>query len=172
MDGPADLGKTTVAHAGDGVIYFAVGDVAEVRAVDTRGAVTALARWSHEPTPVTREIEEAALQRRVDVMPPSLRDATREHWWTLIRPSHLPVLDGLLVAANGQVWVRRYSEDPAEERLWWVFSANLALLGTAVVPEGLNVMAIGDGELFVVSRDSLGVEYVEVRPLELAPDGH
>jgi hypothetical protein len=82
----------------------------------------------------------------------------------------LPVLDGLLVAANGQVWVRRYSEDPAEERLWWVFSANLALLGTAVVPEGLNVMAIGDGELFVVSRDSLGVEYVEVRPLELAPD--
>jgi len=70
--------------------------------------------------------------------------------------------------ALDHLWVEEY-EIPGEERpgvLWTVFDPEGRVLGFVETPEGLEVFEIGEGYMLGRITDELGVEFVQVWPLD------
>lgn len=88
------------------------------------------------------------------------------------RPDRLPAWNRLVVGADGDQWLQRYSPDPLEARTWDVFEPGGVWLGQVEAPAGFLLHAVVAGRLVGVWRDALGVEHVRAYGLRpKAPGG-
>ena len=81
---------------------------------------------------------------------------------------NFPAFASVMSDALDHLWVEEY-EVPGEERpgvLWTVFDPEGKVLGFVETPEGLEILEIGEDNILGHYRDELGVEYVQVWPLE------
>ena len=79
-----------------------------------------------------------------------------------------PAFASLMTDALDHLWVEEY-EIPGAERpgvVWTVFDPEGRVLGFVETAEGLEVYEIGEDYLLGRVTDELGVEYVQVWPLE------
>lgn len=153
--------KTAFAAAGD---RFYVGDNAtyEIRAYSATGRLVQVMRRA--AIPITLEqadiqaFEDSALavgdarrRRQMRVLFDNLPAPPRTY------PAYAPDIH---VDGDLNVWVRESSRPGQQRCEWSVFSAAGELLGTVVMPPGIDVLDIGADYILGLQRDELGVEYV------------
>lgn len=95
-----------------------------------------------------------------------LRSVARE---TLEFPERLPLVLAALEDAGGGVWLRRTT--PVHGERWALVDRSGHVSGDVVLPPGRELLATDRRSLFVLARDDLGVERIEVyrRPAWAAP---
>lgn len=158
---------------------FVVGptDRYQLKAFASDGTLTRIVRRGHEPRPVTRADIDAYVEEIIS--PPYPDDWTesqvqayqveqRQRYRAAPVVEHFPAFASVTADAVGHLWVEEY-ELPGEERpgsLWTVFDPEGRVLGFVETPEGLGISEIGEDYLLGRVRDELGVEYVQVWPLE------
>ncbi len=107
-----------------------------------------LARWAGSPPEQLRTIREAAEATPLAETFPAFRSAMGD--------------------ATGHLWVREY-DFPREERpvpLWTVFDPDGRVLGFVETPPGLGILEIGADYILGRAEDDLGVESIQLWPLE------
>lgn len=74
-------------------------------------------------------------------------------------PDYLPAVRSMVQAADGSIWIQRFS--PSEEGvLWWVLGEDGEPLATAVTPVGLRVLLVSGNALWGVETDEFDVNYI------------
>lgn len=160
-----------------GRFVAAPNDNYEIKAHGREGTLTLIVRRDHaliQPTPAHRD---AYIERRVAARPPEeqaeRRRTLRERLADLPMAETFPAFDEIVADALGYLWVREY-DLPGEERtkpLWTVFDPGGRILGFVETPPGLQIHEIGESHILGRASDSLGVEYVQVWPLDRARAG-
>lgn len=158
---------------------FVIGptDRYELKAFAGDGRLARIVRRGHEPRAVTP----AHIDARVEeiLSPPYPDDWTesriesylaeeRQRYRGAPVVEHFPAFASLMTDALDHLWVEEY-EIPGAERpgvVWTVFDPEGRVLGFVETADGLEVYEIGEDYLLGRVTDELGVEYVQVWPLE------
>ena len=141
-------------------------DKYEFRAYADDGSLVRIVRRDHE----TR------MPRAADILvDPRLRPELRipmEREMLSVPQSQIaetfPAFSWVMADAAGYLWVKEY-QPPREQRpvpLWTIFNPEGRVLGFLETPVGLNLWEIGADYILGHIEDELGVEYVQVWPLE------
>ena len=81
---------------------------------------------------------------------------------------HLPAFGSIMTDAAAHLWIEEYESvtDDFPMRLWTVFDPGGRVLGFFETPKDWHIFEIGEDYFLVRVRDDLGVESVQVWPLE------
>jgi hypothetical protein len=156
-----------VAHP-DGV-WSGFGDHWELRLHDPAdGQLKRIVRAPGLDRPLTdaeaKSIVDEALAR--DTTPDQLR-AWRKLNELSPRPELRPAYDRLLVDDQERLWLREWPGASSGTLRWWVFAVDGGLLGQVNVPGGFQLLAVSGAQAWGVTRDELGVPYVERHALRM-----
>lgn len=146
----------------DGV-WAGFGDHWELRLHDPEdGHVKRILRAPGLDRPLTDAEAKAVLDQALarDTTPEQLRAGQKLNELSP-RPELRPAYDRLLVDDHGRLWLRAWPGASSETLRWWVFGGDGALLGSVDVPGGFQLLAVGEGQAWGVTRDELDVPYVE-----------
>ena len=158
---------------------FVIGptDRYELKAFAGDGTLARIVRRAHEVSAVTRAHIDAHVEEILS--PPYPDDWTeseiegylaeeRQRYRAAPVVENFPAFASVMSDALDHLWVEEY-EVPGEERpgvLWTVFDPVGRVLGFVETPAGLEILEIGEDYILGQARDELGVEYVQVWPLE------
>ena len=138
----------------------------ELKAFTRDGVPARIVRRGHEPRAPSEAEIEAEIQTRVLIALPGSEPTRRPYRSSVAE--HYPAFSSVMSDAVDHLWVREY-ESPGEERpgsLWTVFDAEGRVQGFVEMPEGLEILVIGEDYILGKLRDELDIEYVQVWPLE------
>ena len=144
----------------------------EIRTFRADGALARIVRRDHLPRIPTRaDLEfdvERELSSEVDDIPDEMLEERRK--WLPSQPlaETFPAFSSIMGDAAGHLWVREY-DFPGEKRpapLWTVFDPEGRVLGFVETPSPLTIFEIGEDYLLGRLEDDLGVERIQVWPLE------
>lgn len=156
-----------VAAVGEDRIYL--GDGRE-HAIDVRSADGRLLRSlrvDREPEPVTDDLREAYVRDRLDrTEDEGARRSLRELYGEMPFAERVPAYTDLLVDEVGNLWVEEPTLPGDSARTWTVFDTAGTLLGPVAMPPRFALMAAGEDWVLGRREDELGVERVELIPLE------
>ena len=160
------------AFAWGDFVAVAQNDRYEIKAFDLDGTLRKIVRRDHElvaPTPahvdayiedqVAASPEEERTQRRAE-----LRESLRHRYVPETHPAYAAAMSDLA----DHLWVREYNL-PGEgdaKPAWTVFDPDGQVLGFMETPAGLSIFEVGEDYILGLTRDDLGVEYVQVWSLE------
>lgn len=153
------------------LVVIAPTDRSEIRAFTHTGTLARIVRLGQEPRAPERAHIDAYIEAQVSRV--SSEDADhrarlRRDYNSVPVAERLPVFTSVISDALDHLWVEEY-EVPGEERdgvLWTVVDPGGRVLGFVETPEGLEVYEIGDDFILGRVKDELGVEYIQVWPLE------
>ena len=139
------------------VRYDVDGDVLDTLTLqESRAAVSRAHVGAHVQNRITRS---ERLGRDI----PRTRSFSTEYPY----PSHFPAYSKVLMTLAGGVWVERFPEPYTEQpRHWKVFTPDGNLVATVDVPRRLDLMWVGETHVAGVVTDELGVQTVEVFPIQ------
>ena len=148
----------------------------ELKAFRADGALERIVRRAHVPRAVTAADVAAYIDQQVPQARPGMSDAdverlqqdSRRRWESVPVAEYFPMFTSIISDALDHLWVEEY-EFPGEERegsLWTVFDSEGRVLGFVETPEGLWIWEIGEDYILGRAEDELGVESVQVWPLE------
>ncbi len=153
------------------MVILAPDDHYEIRAYDrTTGRLARIVRRDYANRAPTREEVDRAIDdalERTNLSGDRL-EWTREGYKDMPLVEGFPAFRSLLVDVLDHLWVREATL-PGMDRpapLWTVFNAEGRVLGFIETPEGLTVLEIGADYILGQAADDLGVESVQVWPLE------
>ncbi len=138
----------------------------ELRVFTRDGVPARIVRRGHEPRAPNEAEIEAEIQTKALIALPGSEPTRRPYRASVAE--HYPAFASVMSDAVDHLWVREY-EVPGEERpgsLWTVFDAEGRVLGFVEMPEGLEIFEIGEDYILGKLQDELGIEYVQVWPLE------
>ncbi len=163
----AVIGQSTSAASGQAYVA-ADGAKAEVfRFSPTRGPE--ILRWNQTPTPVTEAAVAAWTEATTDGLDGPSQTRVAQTLAAVETPAVMPVVDEVMAARDGSVWVRGPLEDPTVHGetgvRWRVLGASGHLLGVVELPSGLTPTDIGEDYLVGVRLDGLDVPIVQVHRL-------
>lgn len=146
----------------------------EIRAFRADGTLARIVRREH----ILRVPAEADLEPWIEEqvgmvaaspgLPEGFIDQMRQALQSRTLAETFPAFSTILPDAAGNLWVREY-DFPREERpapLWTVFDPEGRVLGFVETPKGLRINQIGEDYVLGHVEDELGVEQVQVWPLE------
>ena len=148
----------------------------EFKAFQADGSLERIVRRGHVPRVPTAADVAAYIDQQVPQPRPGMSDADVENLQRDSRrrnesvpvAEHFPAFTSIMSDAVDHLWVEEY-EFPGEERpgsLWTVFDPEGRVLGFVETPEGLWIWEIGEDYILGRAEDELGVESVQVWPLE------
>ena len=172
MHGPLPFAHDAhVALHTTGVVY-ALSDRYEITFLDREGrSVRVLRRVDVQPEPIPAQLKERYVVEAVERVRgregmdlAEVRSSAEARVAAVPDDHTVPVLDGLMVDAEGRLWVRDYEAFPEPEggRNWVIFEPMGAPLARVRIPERMSVLHIGRDHISVLVRDELDVEFVEV----------
>lgn len=171
-DGPAEYGLSTYIALGDSLLHIAASDQPSIRSYDARGELARITRWDMDPVPLTSELLNEDLERRLSRFPSSMQARYRDVWEQMDFPAQMPTVDQMIQSRDGELWVRRFVPLGDEtRRRWWIFDSQGALHASVETPSSLEILAVTQDRVFGVATDDLDVEYVEVYAIEPADSG-
>lgn len=162
-------GSVAVVRSGEGDLVFFSPDGRAVRSAH---------RSDLDPPPVSAEfrqryLESAAEQAMAAGTPVGLARAGAEGRLDLLPEGRrVPVYDRMLIDQVGErIWLRDFippwtGDDPQS---WTVHDKRGRIVARLTTPAGFNLMHVAQNRLAGVSRDGMGVEYVNVYQLERPP---
>ena len=144
----------------------------ELRAFRADGTLVLIVRREHVPRVPTEADVEPSIQAGFANLP-GLPEEIKEELLRDLRSQPLaetfPAFSTILPAAAGNLWVREY-DFPREVRpapLWTVFDPEGRVLGFVETPKDLlHIHEIGENYILGVALDELGVESIQLWPLE------
>lgn len=151
-------------------VYCGSGYSFEIRMYGDTGGLRRVVRLERPNPPLTRRRIRDFIARQAGGA--KTDDGRREIEASLSKlpyPKFLPAFDGLVTDPIGNLWLSQNPAGPREPTTWTVFDPGGHLLGDVRTPAGFSVFEIGADRLLGVSRDSLGVEQVQM--LRLAKGG-
>lgn len=175
-DGPMALPYGAWAHwvTADRGVYVSGGKAPEVRAYDRGGRLTRIVRWSERGQPIT-EADRLRFERRRERLlreNPTRADVPDPD--DFVYPERKPLVAGMLVDDEGNLWARPYPPDapgfvhlmePERGRppeVWRVFDGEGRWLGRVEMPADLEVMDVHGGLVVGLWRDDLDVQHVRL----------
>ena len=135
----------------------------EFRAFGADGALARIVRREHSPRTVNSADVDAHIEGRR-----FFNEAGRREYRSVPVAEYFPAFTSIMSDALDHLWVREY-DLPGEERpvpLWTVFDAEGRVLGYVETPAGLSIYEIGADYILAKVVSELGVESVQVWPLE------
>lgn len=153
------------------LVVIAPTDRSEIRAFTLAGTLARIVRLGKEPRAPERAHIDAYIEAqvsRVSSDDADYRARMRGDYNAVPVAERLPVFTSVIADALDHLWVEEF-EVPGEERegvLWTVVDAAGSVLGFVETPDGLEIYEIGEDFILGRIRDELGVEYVQVWPLE------
>jgi hypothetical protein len=105
-------------------------------------------------------------ERYLEGFPPAVREIERQRFDGMPRVEVLPVFGELRADPAGQVWIRHQLRPDDPRRTWTVLDASGVPIARARTPDDTDILEIGSDHVIVLARDELGVERLEVRPIE------
>ncbi|MDE2763179.1 MAG: hypothetical protein OXQ94_07185 [Gemmatimonadota bacterium] len=155
------------------LIAIGVSSRYEIRAYGADGSLARIVRREHGPRVPTPEDLEAYIESRILLYYPEATPTEQEYHRRNYRSApvaeHFPVFTSIMVDALDHLWIREF-DLPREERpapLWTVFDPEGHVLGFVEKPAELGlVYEIGEDYILGHSMDELGVETIQVWPLE------
>ena len=145
----------------------------EIRVFRADGTLARIVRRGHEPRAPTEAdrapyVEEQLSYYEGAAVPEPLVERARQEFETTPLAATFPAFSSMLGDATGHLWVEEYKL-PHDERpgtLWTVFDPEGSALGFVETPEGLAINEIGENYILGRVEDDLGVESVQLWPLE------
>ena len=145
----------------------------EIRAYGADGSLARIVRREHSFRAPTPEDVEAYIESRIlryyAGATPGEQEHHRRNYRSAPVAEHFPVFTSIMVDALDHLWIREY-DLPREERsapLWTVFDPEGQVMGFVETPAELRVVyEIGEDYILGHSMDELGVEMIQVWPLE------
>ncbi len=172
-------GEFVVAAWGD-LVVAGPNKPYEIRAFRGDGRLARIVRLEHEPRSPAEADQRIYVDRVTGVgnieprtgppIPEAVLDLRRQFFESVPLAEHFPAFSTILADDTGHLWVREY-DYPQEEGsapIWTVFDPNGRVLGYVETPAGLQIQQIGEDYILGHTEDELGVEYVQVWPLERA----
>lgn len=166
-------GRELVAGLWGDHVVASPNDRYEIRAFGADGALARIVRRSHElrvPTEADRApyVEEQLSYYEGANLPEALVERARQEFETTPFAATFPAFSSILGDATGHLWVEAYKlpRDDRPGSLWTVFGPDGRALGFVETPDGLEIHEIGEDYILGAMEDDLGVESVQLWPLE------
>ncbi|MYA12387.1 MAG: hypothetical protein F4087_02260 [Gemmatimonadetes bacterium] len=146
----------------------------EIRAFRPDGTLVRIVRLEHVPrAPAEADLEwyiddQVAMVGSSPGLPEGFIAQMRQSLQSTQLATTFPAFSAIRSDDADHLWVREY-DYPGEERpapLWTVFDPAGRVLGYVETPNGMIIQQIGEDYILGHTRDELGVEYVQVWPLE------
>lgn len=170
---PLPFGPAAQEAVSNGRLYFTDAVRAEFWALDDDGVVRQIVRQPGEPKPLTQDIIDALIERRMADAPeePEGRQAWRDWFRDVPWPENLPAYQDMQADRLGNLWVMAYRPDTEDPGEWFVFDTGGQWLSTIVFPPRFDPLDIGADYVLGRWQDELDVEYVRVyglvKPVEV-----
>ena len=170
---PAAYSRELVTSLWGDLIVVSPNHRYEIRAFGADGALARIVRREHAPRIPTEADKQLYLDREIALrdgleMPEELLEEARRVFGSVPVVETFPAFSAILTDEAGYLWVREY-DLPSEERpapLWTVFDPGGHVLGFIETPNDVRIHHIGEDYILVRGQDELGVESVQVWPLE------
>jgi hypothetical protein len=160
------FGKHAMQAVAPDRFYYASGDLWEIQAFDPAGELRRLIRFARDPMPVRSEDLEALIQEEIaELGEPSEAPGVRAAYEEMPVPDVMPALAGLHADALGYLWVEEYRRPGDDTPVFDILDPDGAHVGRVTLPEGMEILEVGDDYLLALYQDELGVEYVKVLTL-------
>jgi hypothetical protein len=167
---PLPFGRSAHAAPWRDGFFFGSGASYEIAYFSRTGGLFRLVRKTHTGTQVTP----AHIRRYVEAQLEGIDDESERRFMESLFaevpfPETMPAYQGLLVDAEGHLWVREYQPSGEEHLRWTVFDPEAVMLGVVETPPRFRVYQIGSD--FVLGRwtDDLDVEHVQLYQLLKEP---
>lgn len=166
---PHPFGRSVLATVWGPLAVVTANDSYEIRAYDEDGILTKIVRRDHQLRPPTQaELDAWFTDSYADR---SEEDQTRLRalfeGMTLV--DFFPAFAALASDPLGYLWVQEYRFPEEDENVWTVFDADGRVQGFVETPRDLEVFEIGDDYILGMTEDELGVERVQLWPLDRNP---
>lgn len=166
---PHPFGRLVLATVWGPLAVVTVNDRYEIRAYDRDGHLTRIVRRDHQlRAPIQAELDAWLTESYADR---SEEDRTRlmamAEGMTLVE--FFPAFEALHADPPGYLWVQEYKFPEQGENLWTVFDTDGRVQGFVETPRDLEVYEIGEDYVLGGTTDELGVERVQLWPLERTP---
>ena len=156
------------------LMAVAPNDSYEIRSFDRNGTLRRIVRRDHDLVVPTSVHIDATIESRIAGIPEEeraeRRQRMRESYGQVPLPETFPAFATALTDLADHLWVQEY-DLPGEETpspVWTVFDPEGHVLGFVETPAGLSIFEIGEDYVLGLATDDLGVQYVQVWPLERA----
>ncbi len=156
------------------LMAVAPNDTYEIRAFDPNGTLRRIVRRDHDLIVPTSVHIDATIERRLAGVPEEeraeRRQGMRESYGQVPLPETFPAFGTALTDLADHLWVREY-DIPGEQTpnpVWTVFDPEGHVQGFVDTPAGLRIFEIGEDYILGLATDDLGVQYVQMWPLERA----
>ncbi|NNM04759.1 MAG: hypothetical protein HKO65_06605 [Gemmatimonadetes bacterium] len=157
------FGKYAMQAVGPDRFFFGSGDSWEIEAYDLSGRLRTLMRLDRDPFRVEDADLAAVIEEEIaEADDPSQAPEIRAGYEDFPVPDFMPAFAGLHADAFGFLWVERYRKPGDDMPVFDIVSPVGALVGTATLPSGSDVLEIGDDYVLVLQRDQLEVEYLRL----------
>ncbi|SOD02470.1 hypothetical protein SAMN05216486_10380 [bacterium JGI 053] len=157
----APFGRRTFVAARGKRLWIADSERFEVRTCDDAGRLLRVARASVAPRPIDareRERFRARLAARArGSLPAKTADSLLA---SLPFPATRPAFSELRIDSEGRAWLRGAASD--DDRQWTVLDERGRMLGTVLLPPGLQVLDIGQDFILGVWKDARGNEHLRL----------
>lgn len=167
---PHPFGRSVLATVWGPLAVVAANDSYELHAYDSDGILTRVVRRDHDlRAPIRTELDAWFAGSYGDR---SEEDQARLHalfeGMTLVE--FFPAFSALQSDPLGYLWVQEYRFPEQDENVWTVFDGDGRVQGFVETPPDLNVFEIGEDYILGTTTDELGVERVQLWPLERTSD--
>jgi len=139
------FGPALAVGAFDDRVYVAFGDEYQIREYATAGDLRSLIRLARPKLPVTPDdIRRWEEERLGPDASEAQRRRTRRRVADMPTPETFPAFSGLVVDRLGNLWVEHYRRPGEATVRFDVFDGDGVYRGVVTIPDGVEVMEIGD----------------------------
>jgi len=145
--------------------YFGSGDSYEIAFYSADGTLNRLIRRATPNLPVTSKDIERYRQRTLERSDPSRRQFWQNMFAEMPIPETMPAYSGIIVDAEGNLWIGEYRRPGDDQPRWNVFDPDGIMLGIVETPQRFRVYEIGSDYLLGRGADEMDIEHVQVYDL-------
>ena len=160
------FGRSTISTIWGDLAVVAPTDRYELRAYESDGTLVRIIRRDHELRSPTQAELDGLLAESFADLPEELRARFVAHTEEMPLVEYFPAFEALRSDPLGYLWVQEYRIPDRDENVWTVFDAEGRVQGFVETPPGLDVFEIGQDYVLGRTMDELGVERVQLWPLD------
>ena len=163
---PQAFHHSAIARVWGDLIIVGSNDLYEIRAYTADGALARIVRREHDVRSPTRADHDAHLDELYADRTEQERARTLAELEDMPLLETFPAFGRVLTDARGYLWVEDYQLPGEPAPPWTVFDPGGQVLGLVELPPDLTIFEIGEDYILGRTTDDLGIERVQLWPLD------